>query len=53
MQNAIKGYPAWITRSLGSVHGYTEVDTVHLDGITATDAEKEDIMAKLKAGVIL
>ena len=53
MQNAIKGYPAWITRSLGAVHGYTEVDTVHLDGITATDAEKEDIMAKLKAGVIL
>ena len=53
MQNTIKGYPAWITRSLGAVHGYTEVDTVHLDGITATDAEKEDIMAKLKAGVIL
>lgn len=52
-QNAIKGYPSYITRTLGSLSGYTEVDTIHLDGITATQAEKDDIMSRLKAGVIL
>lgn len=48
-----KGYPSNITRTLGSVSGYTEVNYIHLDGTTATDAEREEIYALLKAGVIL
>ncbi len=48
-----KGYPSNITRTLGSVSGYTEVSYIHLDGISATDAEKEEIYSLLKAGVIL
>ena len=48
-----KGYPSNITRTLSSVSGYTEVSYIHLDGTTATDAEREEIYALLKSGVIL
>ena len=48
-----KGYPSNITRTLSGVSGYTEVEYIHLDGISATDAEKEEIYTLLKAGVIL
>ena len=48
-----KGYPSNITRTLSSVSGYTEVSYIHLDGVPATDAEKEEIYALLKSGVIL
>lgn len=52
-QNAIKGYPSYITSTLGSLSGMTIVDEIHLDGIGATDQEKDMIMAALKEGVIL
>ena len=48
-----KGYPSNITRTLSGVSGYTEVEYIHLDGISATDAEKEEIYTLLKDGVIL
>ncbi len=48
-----KGYPSNVTMPLSSLSGYTEVEYIHLDGISATDAEKEEIYALLKAGVIL
>lgn len=48
-----KGYPSNITTSLGSVSGYTEVESVHLNGITCTDSEKAEIEALLYNGVIL
>ena len=48
-----KGYPSNITATLGSVSGYTEVESVHLDGITCTDNEKAEIEALLYNGVIL
>lgn len=48
-----KGYPSNITRTLGNLSGYTEVDYIHLDGIAATEEEKEEILSLLKAGVIL
>ena len=53
MQNAIKGYPAFITRQLSVLHGFTIVDEIHLDGVGATDEEKNEIMNALKEGVIL
>ena len=48
-----KGYPSNITTSLSSVSGYTEVESVHLSGITCTDSEKAEIEALLYNGVLL
>lgn len=47
------GYPSMVTASLGSLTGFTVVDSIHLDGIGATDSEKDEIMAALKEGVLL
>ena len=52
-QNEFTGYPAFITRSLGAVSGYTEVHKIRLGGISATDAELDEIKNLLKGGVIL
>lgn len=52
-QNAFQGYPAFITRTLGSVTGFTRVTDIHLDGLTCTDAEKTEIKQLLEQGVIL
>lgn len=52
-QNEFTGYPAFITRSLGDISGYTEVHKIRLGGISATDAELEEIEGLLKGGVIL
>lgn len=49
----LKGYPSNIGGSLGSFSGYTEVAYVHLDGVSATDREKEEIERLLKEGVIV
>ena len=48
-----KGFPSNVTKNLGTVSGYTEVEYIHLDGISATDEEKEEIYALLKAGVMM
>lgn len=52
-QNRYMGYPAFITSSLDVLHGYTEMEHIHLDGINATDAEIDEIERLLKTGVIL
>lgn len=49
----LKGYPSNINGTLGSFTGYTEVQYCHLDGVSATDREKEEIDRLLKSGVIL
>ena len=52
--NKFKGYPSNITYTLSNLSGYTEVEHVHLTGITgATDAELEEIESLLKEGVII
>lgn len=48
-----KGYPSNITATIGSVSGYSEVESVHLTGIPCTDAERDEIMALLYNGVII
>lgn len=48
-----KGFPCNITYTLSSLSGYTEVEYAHLEGVTATDEEKEEIQTLLQAGVIL
>ena len=52
--NKFKGYPSNLTLTLSSCSGYTEVEHIHLEGITgATDAELEEIETLLKGGVII
>ena len=46
------GYPSNIYTSLGSLKGYTEVGTIHLNGIVATEEELDEIDNILKDGVI-
>lgn len=48
-----KGYPSNITSTLSSLSGYTEVESIHLTGITCTDNERNEIEALLYNGVIL
>lgn len=47
------GFMSNITMSLGACSGITYVEQVHLEGITATSAEKAEIETLLKGGVIL
>lgn len=49
----IEGYPANITRQLGTLSGFTQVDNLHLENINATDSELAEIESLLKSGVIL
>lgn len=52
--NKFKGYPCNITYTLSSLKGYTEVEHVHLTGISgATDTELNEIENLLKEGVII
>ena len=49
-----KGYTSNIGATLSSLTGYTEVEYIHLEGISgATDAELQEIEDLLKKGVIL
>lgn len=52
-QNQFTGYPSFITSTLGGVSGYTEVEKVHLNGISATEQEIREIETLLKTGVIM
>lgn len=47
------GYPSNITSVLGNLTGYTEVGSIHIEGIPATSKEIEEIEMLLKGGVIL
>ena len=52
--NKQKGYPSNITATLSSLSGYTEVEYIHLTGISgATDTELQEIETLLKNGVII
>lgn len=51
-QNAFMGYPSFITMSLGDCSGYTEIESVHLENLSATEQELSEIESLLKGGVI-
>ena len=51
-QNKFIGYPSFVTASLGSLLGYNEIASVHLEGIPATGNELAEIETLLKGGVI-
>ena len=52
-QNKYEGYPSYQTLKLSSCSGFTQVETVHLENISATDEEKNEIMQLLRLGVII
>lgn len=52
-QNTMTGYPSNITASVGDLAGYTEFETINLDNLFLTDAEKEELSNILKGGVYL
>lgn len=52
-QNTLTGYPANITANVGDLVGYTEFETINLDNLFLTDAEKEELTSILKGGVYL
>lgn len=52
-QNVYTGYPSYITKSLGDLTGYTEIDSIHIENVPATSDELNEIETLLKGGVIL
>lgn len=50
---SLLGQPYQLDGTLGSQTGFVKVREVHLDGITATESEKQEIERLLKEGVIL
>lgn len=47
------GYPSNISSLLGSLSGFTTVESIHLEGTGATEKEVAEIETLLKSGVIL
>lgn len=52
-QNDFTGYPAFMTRRLSSLLGFTKVYEIHLENVPATGTELSEIEKLLKSGVIL
>ena len=52
-QNTYTGYPSYMTCMLGDLIGFTVMETVHLQDMSATDEEKAEIDRLLKTGVVL
>lgn len=48
-----KGFSSFISGTISSFSGYIEVDTIKMSGISATDAEKDEILALLRSGVYI
>lgn len=51
-QNTYTGYPSFITTKLSNLNGYTEIDSIRITGVPATDAELNELESILKSGVI-
>lgn len=52
-QNKYTGYPAFVTKELNALEGYTEIEEIHLENIPGTEQEITEIYNLLKSGVIL
>lgn len=51
--NAFVGYPSNITSALKDLSGFTSVESIHLENVSATQSEKEELEKLLKEGIIL
>lgn len=52
-QNRFKGYPIHKDYTLSDLTGYTEIEAIHLENMTCTDTELQEIETLLEGGVIL
>lgn len=52
-QQEYTGYPSFMTKMLGDLTGYTEIQSIHLENMTCTDDEYEEINVLLAEGVII
>ena len=48
-----KGYPINATHNIGDFNGYVQIESIHLDGLSCTENERESISSYLKNGVIV
>lgn len=48
-----KGFRSNISAKLGTLSGFTVVESIHLDGMTCTAREKEMLLAILQSGIVL
>lgn len=51
MQHKYLGYPSFITKTVRDVEGYSEWESIILDGIPCTDAERAEILEIMKGGL--
>lgn len=52
-QGAHVGFPAWITRTVGAMEGFTVFEDIHLESLPFTAAEIDELNSILKSGAIL
>lgn len=47
-----KGFRSNITRKVSQCAGFTKYDSIHIDGVTCTDEERQEILDLLTSGII-
>lgn len=52
-QNIYSGYPSYVTAKISTLSGYTEIEKCHLENMTCTEEELNEIYELLESGVIL
>ena len=52
-QSSYTGYPSYITRTLGTLSGFTQVQDIKLNGFSMTETERNELLSILRSGVIL
>lgn len=52
-QKHYKGYPINGTYKIGDFSGYVQIESIHLDGLSCTEKERNSIRSALTAGVIV
>lgn len=52
-QNKYIGYPSFITKTIGELTGYNKMSVTHLEGMSATEEECNEIINILESGVII
>ena len=52
-QELFSGAPSYKIDTIGSFSGFTQVAEAHIEGISCTDAERNEIMQLLRNGVLI
>lgn len=50
--NNLLGMPLYESKKIANVYGYAEITNIHLEGFTATAAEKNELLTILSGGVV-